>query len=203
MRGSAALLAAIALTALVPAGVGAAKQLPYSRTLLVVGDSLTVGTRPYLPHFLRRWHVTQNVSISKQAGEGPGTLRRYGRRLPRVIFVNLGTNGGAGDVSGFTSAVRRTMRVAGPDRCVVWSNIVRPGGYGRINHALARQAKRRRNLIVFRWVRMSRQHPSWFGSDHVHVTGAAYRIRAKEMARYVKVCRQIVVRHQRRSGSRG
>jgi lysophospholipase L1-like esterase len=198
----AALAVMVALAALAPAGLGAARKLPYSRTLLVVGDSLTVGTRPYLPRFLRGWHVKQVVSISKQAYEGPPTLKRYGHRLPRVIFVNLGTNGGSHDVGAIDSAVRRTMRIAGPDRCVVWSNIVRPGGYGAVNRALARQAKKRRNLIVFRWVRMAREHPGWFGSDHVHVTGAAYRVRAKAMARYVKVCRRIAVRHQRRSQGR-
>lgn len=202
-RGTTAIVAALGATlvlaSLAPAEVSTARRLPYSRTLLVVGDSLTVGTRPYLPHFLRRWHIRQVVSISKQAYQGPSTLRHYGRHLARVVFVNLGTNGGAHDVAGITRAIRRTMRIAGPDRCVVWANVVRPGGYGSINRAIAAQARKRRNLIVFRWARMARRHPGWFASDGVHVTASAYRIRAKAMAHSIGACRRIAVRHQRRT----
>jgi lysophospholipase L1-like esterase len=201
-----AIACALVLSALLPAtGVGAGR-FPYSRTLLVVGDSLAVGTRPYLPRFLHGWHVHQVVSISKQAPQGPAALRRYGRRLPRVVFVNLGTNGSPQAVGLFERSIRRTMRVAGPRRCVVWSNIVRPrvGGasYARLNRALARQAKARRNLIVFRWVRLARRLRGAFAPDGVHVTGAGYRIRAREMAKSVQACRRIAVRYQRRTEAR-
>ena len=94
---------AVAGLAALPAS-GARPHRPGSRTLLVVGDSLTVGTRPYLHHWLGRWHIRTEVSVSKQVGEGPPTLRRFGRHLPRVIFVNLGTNGDPRAVS--TSAGR-------------------------------------------------------------------------------------------------
>jgi lysophospholipase L1-like esterase len=171
---------------------------PGSRTLLVVGDSLTVGTRPYLHHWLGRWHIHTEASVSKQVTEGPPTLRRYGRRLPRVIFVNLGTNGDPRAVSLFRSAVRRTMRIAGPDRCVVWSSIVRPPVAGRsyrdLNRALADEAIERPNLMLFRWVRMARKHPGWFGPDHVHVTASAYNVRARAMARTVRSCRKQTLR---------
>jgi lysophospholipase L1-like esterase len=188
--------AAAGFVLVAPSGVGAAR-LPYSRTLLVVGDSLTVGTRPYLPAFLRGWRIRQEVSISKQASEGPSTLRRYGRRLSRVIFVNLGTNGDPRAVGPFVSAIRGVMRIAGPRRCVVWSTIVRPpvGGasYRAINAALAREGTRRRNLILFRWTRLAGRHPYWFGPDHVHVTATAYRIRARAMARDIDRCREIAI----------
>jgi lysophospholipase L1-like esterase len=184
------------ILALATAGPGGAagRHLPYSRTLLVVGDSLTVGTKPYLSHFLPRWRVRTEVSVSKQLREGPPTLRRYGRRLPRVVFVNLGTNGDPRGVSLFVSTVRRTMKIAGPHRCVVWSTIVRPRvagrSYGGLNRALRDEAKRRRNLIVFRWARLARRHPGWFGPDHVHVTASAYRVRARAMAADIRRCRK-------------
>jgi hypothetical protein len=184
---------ALALLALVPAAVDA-KRSARGRSLLVVGDSLTVGTRPYMHEFLRGWHIHQDVAISTQVSEGPVILKRFGRHLPRVIFVNLGTNGGPGDVSTFLRAIRRTMHIAGPRRCVVWSSIVRPpvGGisYQRLNRVLARQARKRRNLIMFRWVRLARRHPGWFGPDHVHVTATGYRVRARAMATDIRHCRQ-------------
>lgn len=191
-------LAAAALIAALAGDAVGASHLRGSRTLLVVGDSLTVGTRPYLAHFLPRWHVHTEVSISKQVTEGPPTLRRYGKRLPRVIFVNLGTNGDPGSVGLFLGALRSTMRIAGPHRCVVWATIVRPpvGGrsYRGLNGALADQARRRPNLILFRWARLARMHPGWFGPDHVHVTASAYRIRARAMAVDIRRCRALTLR---------
>jgi lysophospholipase L1-like esterase len=188
---------AVAGLAALPAS-GARPHRPGSRTLLVVGDSLTVGTRPYLHHWLGRWHIRTEVSISKQVSEGPPTLRHYGRHLPRVIFVNLGTNGDPRAVSTFVHAVRRTMRIAGPRRCVVWSTIVRPRVAGRsyagLNSALAHEASKRPNLMLFRWVRMARRHPSWFGPDHVHVTASAYNTRARAMARTIRRCRKQTLR---------
>ena len=169
-------------------------RVPGSRTLLVVGDSLTVGTRPYLHHWLGRWHIHTEASVSKQVTEGPGTLRRYGSHLPRVIFVNLGTNGDPRAVSLFVHAIRSTMRIAGKHRCVVWSTIVRPPvaghSYARLNRALTTEAVRRPNLMLFRWVRLARRHPSWFGPDHVHVTASAYNVRARAMASTIRSCRR-------------
>jgi len=197
------LLRALAVAAL--AAVLLIQPLPASaakgRSLLVVGDSLTVGTKPYLRRYLRGWRVQQRVAISTQAAAGPAIMRRYGSHLPRVVFVNLGTNGSPGAVGYFVSALRRVMRVAGPERCVVWATIKRPpvGGvsYSHLNHVLVDQAKRRKNLILFHWLRMARQHPSWFGHDGVHVTAAAYKIRARAMAERIKECRHMMRRRHR------
>jgi lysophospholipase L1-like esterase len=198
MRRALLIAAAVAcgLAAVVPAG--AARRLPYSRTLLVVGDSLTVGTQPYLPRYLRGWRIRQEVSVSKQVTEGPATLRRYGRGLPRVIFVNLGTNGDPRGVGVFLHALRQVMGIAGRHRCVVWSTIVRPpvGGasYRTLNRVLRQQGTKRRNLIVFKWGALAARHPGWFGPDHVHVTASAYQVRARAMARDIRRCRTIAIR---------
>jgi lysophospholipase L1-like esterase len=190
LRVAVAVAVAVALMA---AGTSSAR-VPASRTLLVVGDSLTVGTAPYMHRNLRRWHIHQRVAISTQVTEGPGILRSYGRHLPRVIFVNLGTNGDPRATGAFLTSIRRIMRVAGPHRCVVWASIVRPpvagASYHRLNHVLADQALRRRNLILFRWVVLARRHPSWFGPDHVHVTATGYKVRARAMARDIRQCRR-------------
>jgi lysophospholipase L1-like esterase len=188
--------AACALAAVVPAN--AARRLPYSRTLLVVGGSLTVGTQPYLPRYLPGWRIRQDVAVSMQVTEGPAALRRYGGRLPRVIFVNLGTNGDPRAVGVFVHALRQVMQIAGRHRCVVWSTIVRPpvagASYRTLNRALRQQGTKRRNLIVFKWASLAAHHPGWFGPDHVHVTASAYRIRARAMARDIRRCRALAIR---------
>ena len=111
-----------------------------------------MGTRPYIPAELRGWRVTQSAAVSRHAFEAAGVLRAYGRSLPRVIHVSLGTNDDPRQVSAFRAAIRDVMAVAGPRRCVVWTNIVRPpvagASYAGYNRALAQESRPRENLRV-------------------------------------------------------
>jgi lysophospholipase L1-like esterase len=186
MRRLSALALALALAA--PATADAA-----SRRLLVNGDSLAVGTQPYLPQELRRWKVAQSVSVSRHAFEGADVMRAYGRSLPRVIHVSLGTNDDPRTVDAFRAAIREVMEVAGPRRCVVWANIVRPpvagASYAGYNRALAQESRPRKNLRVVNWAGMVRKNPQWLAGDGVHVNAEGYRERAKTIARSVRRCR--------------
>jgi hypothetical protein len=184
-----ALAPALACLALASAAASAAAA---DRSLLVVGDSLAEGTRPYIPKELPDWRIRQSTKGSRHASEGAGILRRYGDRLPRVIHASLGTNDDPRDVDGFRSAVRSVMEVAGADRCVVWANIVRPPyrgvSYRGYNRALAAEDNRRDNLLVLNWKRMVRRHPEWLASDGVHVSAAGYQARAGAVAKLVRRC---------------
>jgi hypothetical protein len=164
-----------------------------SRRLLVNGDSLAVGTQPYIPKELRRWQVTQSTAVSRHAFEGADVMRSYGRALPRVIHVSLGTNDDPRTPNAFRSAIREVMAVAGPRRCVVWTNIVRPpvagASYAGYNRALARESRPRQNLRVVDWAGMVREHPEWLASDGVHVNATGYHARAEAIARSVRRCR--------------
>ena len=183
-RALAVLLAGLALG---PATASAAE-----RSLLVNGDSLAEGTRPYIPPELPGWRVRQSTSISRHASEGDDVMRRYGSRLPRVIHVSLGTNDDPADVDGFRKAIGDVMKLAGARRCVVWANIVRPPyrgvSYRGYNRVLADESSRRDNLRVLNWVRMVRAHPEWLADDGVHVSAEGYRARAKAIARAVRRC---------------
>jgi lysophospholipase L1-like esterase len=162
------------------------------QSLLVNGDSLAEGTKPYIPRELPDWRVTQSTAVSRHAAEGDDVMRRYGRGLPRVIHVSLGTNDDPGDVNGFRDAIADVMKVAGRARCVVWANVVRPPyrrvSYRDYNRVLADESTRRGNLRVLNWVRMVRRHPEWLADDGVHVSAAGYRARAKAVARAVGHC---------------
>lgn len=164
-----------------------------SRRLLVNGDSLAVGTQPYLPRELGRWKVTQSTAVSRHAFEGASVLRAYGRALPRVIHVSLGTNDDPRSVSTFRSAIRSVMAVAGPRRCVVWANIVRPpvagSSYAAYNRALAQESRPRKQLRVVNWARMVRENSYWLAGDGVHVSAEGYQVRARAVARSVRRCR--------------
>jgi lysophospholipase L1-like esterase len=182
-----ALMLAVAGLAVAPAAAPAA-----DRSLLVNGDSLAEGTRPYVPRELPNWSVRQSTKVSRHAAEGDDVMRRYGRSLPRVIHVSLGTNDDPSQTAAFRAAVGDVMDVAGERRCVVWANIVRPPyggvGYRGYNRVLAREDERRDNLLVLNWVRMVRRHPEWLADDGVHVSAAGYRARARAVARAVRRC---------------
>ncbi len=173
--------------ALAPATASAAE-----RSLLVNGDSLAEGTRPYIPPELPGWRVKQSTTASRHAHEGDDVMRRYGGRLPRVIHVSLGTNDDPGDVDGFRAAIADVMKVAGERRCVVWANIVRPPyrgvSYRGYNRVLAGKSGRRDNLRVLNWVRMVRSHQEWLADDGVHVSAEGYRARAAAVARAARRC---------------
>jgi hypothetical protein len=161
-------------------------------SLLVNGDSLAEGTRPYIPDALPGWQVRQSTKVSRHASEGAAVMRRYGSSLPHVIHVSLGTNDDPNDVDGFRAAVRAVMRVAGAKRCVVWANIRRPPyqgvSYRGYNRVLADEDAGRDNLRVVNWVRMVRRHPDWLADDGVHVSVAGYEARADAVARSVRRC---------------
>jgi lysophospholipase L1-like esterase len=160
--------------------------------VFVNGDSLAVGTRPYLPRALPGFRITQSTSISRHAPEGVAVLRAQGRRLARIVVMQLGTNDDPRADGEFRRAIRRTMHVVGRRRCVVWPNIVRPpvagASYAAYNRALAAQNRLHENLLVVDWVGMARRHPEWFGPDGVHPDASGYRARARAIARKVRGC---------------
>lgn len=164
-----------------------------SHRLLVTGDSLAVGTKPYLPKALRGWKVTQSASVGRNTADGVDVIRSYGRSLPRVIHVSLGTNDSPNQVGAFRAAIREVMDIAGPRRCVVWTNIVRPAvagtSYAGYNRALAAESRPRENLRVVNWARMAREHPEWLAGDGVHANAEGYQARAKAIAQSVRRCR--------------
>jgi len=158
----------------------------------VIGDSLTVGTDPYLPGDLPGWTVTQTASISRHVPEGVSILRSKGSKLAKIIVMALGTNDDPRSTSDFAHSVRQTIRIAGPDRCVVWPNIVRPpvagATYAGYNHILSQQQRRHDNFFVPNWVRLAADNPGWFGGDGVHPNATGYMARAALIAAQIKRC---------------
>src|SRR6266540_1712287 len=127
MRSTAALTAALAAAVLLAPAL-ADGVLP--RRAFVQGDSLAQGTAPYLGRSLPRWSLREDVDVSRHAQEGVELLRAQGTALEPVVVVQLGTNDDPRFVSGFRALVREALAVAGPGRCVIWANIVRPPAVG-------------------------------------------------------------------------
>ena len=181
--------ALLAVALLVLCGAGGVAP---ARSVFVDGDSLAEGTAPYLPSFLPHWSVRQSYTVSRHVTEGVTLLRTEAPRLEQVVVVSLGTNDDPRRVPEFRTGVRQILAIAGPGRCVVWTNIVRPpaagASYDGYNRVLGEEAAAHPNLVVVDWQGLVRQHPSWLRTGGVHVTVAGYRARAAAIAAAVKGC---------------
>ena len=191
-----ALGALAVVVAVAPTGPSAARSGRHTvgKRLFVVGDSLAVGTRPYLPRYLHGWRIRSSVSISKHAPEGASELARRHRGLPPVVVASLGTNDDPHAVSSFEGSVRKSLRAVGKHGCVVWLNIVRPAvagaTYAGYNRVLDRIARRNDHLRVVDWAAIAAHNRGWFGPDGVHPIATGYAVRAAAIAKQVRRCRR-------------
>jgi lysophospholipase L1-like esterase len=161
------------------------------RSALIVGDSLSEGTRPYLPRALGSWHLDQSVSTSRHSPQGVSILRRR-NHLPGAVIFALGTNDDPHDVDGFRSSLDAVRAIAGPTRCVVVPNIVRPpvggAGYSGYNRVIAELAHHHSNFRLVDWAELVARNRGWLAEDGAHVTAQGYEARARAIARQVERC---------------
>ncbi len=179
-----------------PAPAAFRSEASDARSVLDVGDSLSVGTAPYLRARLRGYRIDRLYDVGLHAYDVAGMVAGARRSLPPVVVVSAGTNDDPRIVSTFIRAVSSVVAAAGTRRCVVWPTIVRPPAvgatYDRLNRALARAASRNRNLVLVDWIGMVRRHASWLSGDGVHVSVDGYRARAAAIATAVtKRCARV------------
>jgi lysophospholipase L1-like esterase len=165
--------------------------------ILDLGDSLSVGTAPYLAARLPEYRIDRIYDVGLHAYDAAMIVGRRQASLPSVVVISAGTNDDPRIVFTFARAVSRVLSAAGPDRCVVWPTIARPAAVGAaydgLNRALARNAARAPNLVLVDWVGMVRRHPRWLADDGVHVSVAGYRARATAIAGKIRsTCPRVI-----------
>lgn len=163
----------------------AAEKAQARRTAVYVqGDSLTVGAGPYLQRTLRG--DVKRVSVDAQVGRFTATgMQRLAQsgtaRGAKVWVVALGTNDGP-DPQALKRHVKRSLKLAGPRREVIWLTVERPGGYGGVNRMLRQLDGTNDRLHVVDWAGYVHKHPSALSGDGVHATAHGYQVRAAMIA---------------------
>jgi len=154
--------------------------------VLVVGDSIAVGTRAFLPEMLTDREVIYDTVAGRTTPQGLRALRfELTRVTPHTIVINLGTNDGS-HAGVFANRIRRTLDALEVETCVVWPTISRArrkGDYRGLNRVLRAAARRDGRLVVIPWDRMVAKgtvalpdgvHPDAYGYRYLsHVTAAA------------------------------
>ena len=162
-----------------------------ARNLVVIGDSLAEGMKPYLAGFLSGWDVSIDARIGRPLAEGMSLFSASPKPSRATVYAfSLFTNDGPGSVGALEAAVRQSTSRGS---CVVWSTIVRPpvGGksYDAANaklRSLAASSGGRIRLV--RWAEQVAQNQSWIAGDGVHGTPTGYRNRAALYAAAAKTC---------------
>jgi lysophospholipase L1-like esterase len=162
----------------------AAPALAGDADVLVVGDSLAVGTLPYLGPMLGGRNIVAAARNGITTPQGMKLVRRELRIVtPATVVISLGTNDGS-DAKKFADRLRRTMALLPEDACVIWATIIRParkGDYKGLNRVLHAAKRRDPRIVVVDW-----EHAVTGGAvylpDGLHADAAGYRYRSAMIA---------------------
>jgi hypothetical protein len=157
--------------AVVP-GPSTSPMLPPAQDVLVLGDSLALSTYAWLADLMPDRYVSWAAVVGRSTAQARQALEVVAAAgdLPPVIVVSSGTN----DLSSATlrTEADRILAIAGPNRCVVWADVVRPDSFGdgmtAANDALAKSLAGHPNVVPVAWTAIIAAHPDWLSGDGIH-----------------------------------
>jgi hypothetical protein len=157
-----------------------------AKDVLVVGDSLEVGTGPYLQRALAGESVTVDARKSRPSNVGVNVLRSRLRPGHDVVVFDLGTNDDPSAPAALSADLQAAQGLAG-DRCLVVATLNRPS-VAALNRAVTAFANGTTNVQLVDWHAAAAEDPALLGPDHIHATPAGYAERAKLIAEAVETC---------------
>jgi lysophospholipase L1-like esterase len=152
--------------------------------VLVVGDSLAVGMKPYLGEILGSSEVVWDARSGRTTPEGLIRLRARLREVtPQAVVISLGTNDGP-DPKRFASRIQGALAAIPASACVVWADINRPprkGRYHALNRVLERAAAHDPRMVLVHWDRAVGRGTVAL-PDGLHPDAAGFRYRSLMIA---------------------
>lgn len=189
-RPAAALVALVALVA--AAALGPADgQAASPGAVLVVGDSLEVGTGPYLRRELGSVPLTVDARKGRPSPEGVDVLRRRLGAEHRVVVFDLGVNDDPSQPAPLSRGLATLRELAG-DRCIVVATLSRPPLNGvsieRLNGVIEEFVAATPGARLVDWHAATADEPALLGHDGVHPGPSGYAARAQLVAREIQGC---------------
>ncbi len=144
--------------------------------VIVVGDSLEVGTSPYLGRYLPGVPLTVDAVESRPSGDAVQALSDRLRPSHSVIVFDAGVNDDPAQPGVLAGDLEAVDQLAG-GRCVVVATVSRPpyNGVGPegLNRAISSFAASRPNTQLIDWRAAALANPGLLNSDGVHPSPAA------------------------------
>lgn len=176
-----ALLAVLLLAAL-PAAASATR-------VLYVGDSLGVGTTPYLRGLLPGTPIRADNRVGRPTPEALGVLAKLLRPSDTVVVFDSGTNDDPRATNAYAARLQQARRLAG-NRCLVLVTLNRPrigrGTAAGMNAVVANLAYSDPNLQVADWASVVNRRI--LSRDGIHANGQGYAIRARLVGQAIQEC---------------
>ena len=183
MRRTLLLAAAAAL-------LGPAAGRAAAADVLVVGDSLEVGTGPHLERELADREVEVDARTGRPSPEGLRVLRSRLRPGHRVVVFDLGTNDDPSRPDVLRASLAGALSLAG-DRCLVISTLRRPPLNGVAVDAMNAEigsVSSAPNVRVMDWLAASATGSGLMSPDGIHPTPNGYAVRARVLAGAIAEC---------------
>jgi dienelactone hydrolase len=183
-------LASAGAAALLLLLVEAAPTPAAPRSVLVVGDSLVVGTTPYLRRELSGASVTSDGRVGRPSTEAVQVLSAKLAGQEVVVF-DAGVNDDPGQPSRLSSDLASARSLV-HGRCLVVATMSRPPYRGvtvdGLNQAVRSFASATPSARLVDWRGAALANPGLINADGVHPTPAGYQLRARLFAQAIASC---------------
>ncbi len=159
--------------------------------VLVVGDSLEVGTSPYLRGLLHGIPLTVDAQTSRPSSTGVAILHSRLQSSDQVVVFDLGTNDDPAQPQALAADLAAVRSIVG-GRCVVVATLNRPPYNGvsidGLNGAVRDFAVGSPPTQLVDWRPAALANPGLLGPDGVHASSAGYAMRAQLVAQEILNC---------------
>lgn len=159
-------------------------------SVLVVGDSLSIGTGPYLARDLGGMQVEMDAEVGRPSSAGVPVLAQRLRPEHEVVVFDLGTNDGTHAPDVLAANLARANELAA-GRCLVIATISRPavGGVSvEGQNRVVRDFAASTGAVVVDWRAAATSGPGLIQGDGVHGTPAGYQLRGTLFAEAIGNC---------------
>ena len=170
-----------------PAALARAQSGP----VLMVGDSLTVGTAPPLKRELAGTRVASDGLTGRRSDEAVAVLRSRFSGDERIVVFDAGTNDDPSNPSRLAGSLAEARQLTG-SRCLVVATVSRPPYRGvsvdGLNRAVREFAVSEPNVQLVDWRSVAVSRPDLMNDDRVHPTPEGYAYRAGLFADAIRGC---------------
>ena len=152
-------------------------------TVVVLGDSLTVGASPGLQAFLADVNLRLDARVGRPTIEGVQAAASTKASRADIVVVALGTNDSCSPAE-CRQRVNSVLAALGPTAQVIWMPPVmfRPNIQAMRTAIAAAAQTTAGRMTVLEWQPYLDDHPKIISTDGIHLTSEGYRLRAQVTA---------------------